>query len=261
MAPQDQMRGQQMDLAGMFRNMAMGNGPSLAQGILQEGLGQSQRDAMSMGLGAQQRGMNVGSAMRAAMRARQQAAANAMNQAAQLRSAEQMGAMGQLGNVLGGMRGMDIGLAQQQAANNMGVAGQNAGNALGLAGQNAQNALTQQQLQATINQNAAGNLQRLIGGIGQAVASVAMPTPAKAFSGGQVAHHAMGGGNVDPGGARTDFGPRGTIAMDSPQRDTVPAMLSPGEIVLPRSVAMAEDSPERAKAFVEAIRRSRKKVA
>lgn len=40
---------------------------------------------------------------------------------------------------------------------------------------------------------------------------------------------------------------------DSPANDTVPAMLSPGEIVLPRSVVQSEDAPSKAKSFVEAL--------
>lgn len=53
--------------------------------------------------------------------------------------------------------------------------------------------------------------------------------------------------------------PGAGIGMDSPANDTVPAMLSPKEIVLPRSVTLAEDAPERAKAFVEAILAAKKK--
>lgn len=40
--------------------------------------------------------------------------------------------------------------------------------------------------------------------------------------------------------------------------DTVSAKLSPGEIVLPRSITKADDAPDKAKAFVEAIRKKHK---
>lgn len=40
---------------------------------------------------------------------------------------------------------------------------------------------------------------------------------------------------------------------DSLKNDKVPAMLSPGEIVIPRSVAQSEDAPDKSKAFVEAV--------
>lgn len=43
-------------------------------------------------------------------------------------------------------------------------------------------------------------------------------------------------------------------AVDSPQNDTVPAMLSPGEIVLPRSVTMAADPVSAAAQFVAMVK-------
>lgn len=49
------------------------------------------------------------------------------------------------------------------------------------------------------------------------------------------------------------------VGGDSPANDTVPAMLSPGEEVLPRSVTMSKDAPERAKKFVEHIKKEHKK--
>ncbi len=58
-----------------------------------------------------------------------------------------------------------------------------------------------------------------------------------------------GGGDVAgavPGKAEVDG--------DSPKNDKVPIEASPGEIVLPRSVALAPDAPERAARFVAAIR-------
>jgi hypothetical protein len=45
---------------------------------------------------------------------------------------------------------------------------------------------------------------------------------------------------------------------DTRSNDTVPAMLSPGEIVLPRTVAQSEDAPEKAKKFVEAIKKQKR---
>lgn len=43
-------------------------------------------------------------------------------------------------------------------------------------------------------------------------------------------------------------------AGDNHRNDTVPAMLSPGEIVLPRSVSQSEDAPDKAAAFVAAVK-------
>jgi hypothetical protein len=47
---------------------------------------------------------------------------------------------------------------------------------------------------------------------------------------------------------------RSLVPGDHPANDVVPAMLSPGEIVLPRSIAQAEDAPEKAASFVRALR-------
>lgn len=47
---------------------------------------------------------------------------------------------------------------------------------------------------------------------------------------------------------------RASLPGDHLENDTVDAKLSPGEIVLPRSVTQTEDAPERAAKFVEAIR-------
>jgi len=45
---------------------------------------------------------------------------------------------------------------------------------------------------------------------------------------------------------------------DTRSNDTVPALLSPGEIVLPRTVAQAEDAPDKAKEFVSAIKKQKR---
>jgi hypothetical protein len=66
----------------------------------------------------------------------------------------------------------------------------------------------------------------------------------KSFVGKHVMNMKVGG--KVPGKAKVDG--------DSSKNDTVPAMLSPGEIVIPRSKVK---DPEKAKAFVEAILRKK----
>lgn len=46
---------------------------------------------------------------------------------------------------------------------------------------------------------------------------------------------------------------KASVAGDSPSNDTVPAMLSPGEIVIPRSVVNSANAPEKAAQFVAAV--------
>lgn len=46
---------------------------------------------------------------------------------------------------------------------------------------------------------------------------------------------------------------RAPVPGDSPANDLVPARLSPGEVVLPRTVSMAPDAPQQAASFVAAL--------
>lgn len=69
------------------------------------------------------------------------------------------------------------------------------------------------------------------------------PAAAMAAHGGQI-EMLKQGGHV-PGKAH--------VRGDSLKNDTVPAMLSPGEIVIPRTIATSEDAPEKAAKFVAAV--------
>lgn len=55
-------------------------------------------------------------------------------------------------------------------------------------------------------------------------------------------------------GGRVDGRP--LVKGDHPANDIVPALLSPGEIVIPRSIAQADDAPEKAAAFVRALQKA-----
>jgi hypothetical protein len=73
-----------------------------------------------------------------------------------------------------------------------------------------------------------------------------------AARGGEIASildgYADAGGKV-PGRAKT--------SGDADENDTVRAVLSPGEVVLPRSVTQSDDSPEMAAEFMNAVRKSK----
>lgn len=83
----------------------------------------------------------------------------------------------------------------------------------------------------------------LAGGAADVIAE-AGPLAALAAKGGMMGKNFKPGGKV-PGKA--------SVAGDSYANDTVPAIVSPGEIVLPRSVTQAKDAPKKAAAFVQAI--------
>lgn len=110
--PQDQSRTQQQSLIQMLQRQAMGQGPSLAQGQLQQAT--DRNIAQSMAMSASGRGPGAaGGAYQAnnmAAMANQQAAADS----AQLRMQEQLQTQGLLGSVLGQTRGMDQNMIQAQ---------------------------------------------------------------------------------------------------------------------------------------------------
>jgi hypothetical protein len=109
-----QARNAQMGLMGQLQQQAMGKGPSLASGQLQQGIeaslkaqqaaAASQRGRISAGLQARQ--LSNGAAEM------QQAASM---QSAQLRMQEQLNAQAGLANLSGQVRGQDLGVAAQQA--------------------------------------------------------------------------------------------------------------------------------------------------
>ena len=108
--------------------------------------------------------------------------------------------------------------------------------------------------QAGVSENTAdlytkqgGQEAGLIGGLigtGGEIAAAGMTPAAGAYEGGEI-HDFLKGGSV-PGRPHVDG--------NSPKNDTVPAMLSPGEIVLPRTIAK-NPQPDRVMEFLNRIRK------
>lgn len=104
----------------------------------------------------------------------------------------------------------------------------------------------QQQANAVSANNAAAQSQGavaggLLGGLGAAGAGY--------FKGAATAAAAHGG--FIPGKAK--------VEGDSPENDTVHALLSPGEVVIPRSVMQSDDPGDKAKEFIEQLKSQPKK--
>jgi hypothetical protein len=247
---------QQQSLVNALQSQAAGNGPSIAQPMLQQATDQNTQQAA--GLMGSQRGMNAGLQGRQIAQQRagiQQQGAQGM---ALLRNQEQLGAQGMLGQTLGTMGQQNLGmlgtaghLGAQDWWNtqqlNQATAAQNAGLNLGAqeinAGVSKQNAdISSKAWAGAINGLSGINLGGGGGGGGAGGGADMLSQGADAFA----AFGAAGGGEI-PGKAR--------VAGDSAANDTVDAELSPGEIVLPRSVAQSENAPEMAAEFVRAIRR------
>lgn len=110
--PQDQTRMQQQNLIQMLQNQAMGRGPSLAQGQLQQATDRNMAQAFAMGASGRGPGAAAGAynANNMAAMANQQAAADS----AQLRMQEQLQTQGLLSSLLGQTRGMDQNLISAQ---------------------------------------------------------------------------------------------------------------------------------------------------
>lgn len=234
--------GQQQGYVDMLRQQATGaGGPSPAQMMLR----QATQDNISGGASmiASQRGLNPALAARMGVDATSAANQRAAGQGALLGAQEQLATRGLLGQALGQQGSQALGrfgtagsLQNTQNANRIANAGMAGSINAGVAGQNAQT-----------DANFWGGL---LNAGGAAIA--------KGFGGGPALAPTGGSGPGFTGeegwtAKNINFADGGEV--DDEENDTVPAMLSPGEIVLPVSVAQSADAPDQAKAFVEAIRR------
>lgn len=220
-AQQNEIYGGQNTLAQALQAQMAGTGPNPAQ---TQFLGNTQSNiANAQGLIASQRGLNPALAARmgasAAAAANQQAAMGS----AILQQQQQLGATQNLQSLYAQMANANLGYQQNyrgaeatQQQINQGVA--------------SQNAQQRAQLAAGAMQAAASGTAMAVGGGKGGQGGGAQPA-AGAAHGGKV----MGKANV-PG--------------DSPANDTVDAKLSPGEIVVPRSMA---SNPDAAKRFIDAL--------
>lgn len=246
------LQGQQQSLAQALLKQSQGAGPNPAQNMLNQATDQNIRQ--NAGMIASQKGINP-------LLARQMAAQNAgmMNQhaagqAATMNAQQRLASQQQLGNLYGNMAGQNLQNVNSSGnlvdQSTLGTEGINAGVA-------AQNAQTGAQEFGSL-MGAAGSLgaAAFSGGGSSAAASTAGASGGN-FGGamsptnnylGNYTFKAKGG--FIPGHAKTKG--------NSPKNDTVPAMLSPGEIVLPRSVTQSQDADQKAKEFVKAIMQKKK---
>lgn len=220
---QQQISNQQQQLTGSLFGAINGQQPSVAQQQLQQTTQGNVANSYAMA------GANLANnpaAARQAMESAAQTNQQAAGQGAQLRAQEITNAQGQLGGVLGQQQSQNL-QANQVAQGYLGQQLQGA--------QSQSQALQNQQAaqQGAFNSAASNSLGGKIIGAATALGSAA----ASAFS---------EGGPV-PGAA--------PVSGNNAKNDTVPAMLSPAEIVLPRSVTLDADAGKKAAAFVEAIRK------
>lgn len=225
---QQQMQNQQQNaLAGQLQQAALGNGPSIAQQQLGQALGQAQNTAASQMAGA--RGLNPALAARLIGQNQAAQAQGAAGQSAMLKFQEQMAGRQELANVLANQRAGNINMF---------------GGATGAQGQqnatNVQNQLGAQQINAGIAQQNTAQQNQITGGLLGAAAGAGMMgafgKDAAPIAGAILKYD---GGKIEG---------NEVVSGDSPKNDNVPAMLSAGEIVIPKSAA---SSKEKAKEFIE----------
>jgi len=234
----------QQDLSKQLASMAQGQGPSLAQPMLEQE--RQKQIAQTAALLGSQRGasQNVGLVGRTAARIGAETGMEAAGQAATLRASEQLRALQQLGELSGQQ------VAQQQAG--AGMYGQSALQAQ----QQALDAQARQEqartsmaaakegARADILGSTLGFAGKLAKGAEGGEASSIPKDKAPEFDIVEFlnAVKPMAHGEKVPGKPKVDG--------DSLKNDTVPALLSPGEIVVPRSAAK---DPEKAAAFAKSV--------
>jgi hypothetical protein len=231
---------EQASLAEALRAQAEGRGPSLAQMQYQRALEASQAAAASQLASA--RGLSPAQAQRLLITRQAGAQAAAASQSAQLRLQEQQAAQAALGNLLGQRRQQEL-LGGQLAAGLYGTAG-----SLG----------TQQAIsQAEIDQRAKG----MVLGYGKEQQEVEQKRSGAIAGAGAAGAEGLFKAMTAARGREMptrEIPGKAKFKGDTRSNDTVPALLSPGEIVLPRSVAQAPDAPQKAMKFVDAIKKQKR---
>jgi hypothetical protein len=261
--------GQQQQLANQLQAQTQGQGPNPAQAQLAQATGQNVQGQAALMAGQRGAGANAGLiARQAAMQggAMQQ---QATGQAATLQAQQQLAAQQQLGQQQQAMQGVaaqQVG-QQQTAAQQFAGAGQGMYQNLTNTYLTGQGQMVQNASQAN-GANSANDLGgKLIGGLAQGVGG-GVAKMAGFAQGGEVPRTQMVHRGKNPhgpashvghycnGGLMASGGPvpgQAAKAGNSYSNDTVPAMLSPGEIVIPRSITQGADPAKNAAKFVQAI--------
>ncbi len=207
----------QNQLAQVLQAQQRGQGPSVANLQLKEAM--DKNAAMGAGQVASQKGINTGLAQRLINQNTSNIQQSTGGQGAMLRAQEQQQATANLGNLY----------------NQMGAQGID--NQRSLAGV----INPSQQVEADTSRQNAAQRSQIAGGLINAGGG-ALSAGAKGGAAGAAHGALIGGQAIHPG--------------DNKKNDIVPAMLSPGEIVIPRSKA---GSPDKAKEFVAALLSEKRK--
>lgn len=222
--------GNQSSVFNQLQAQANGTGPSVAQTQLNQATGQNVANQAALAAGQRGSSANAGLMARQAGMQGANIQQNAAGQAATLRANETTNALGQMGS----LANQQVNQQQTGLQNYSNTALNAQSNVLnGIAGQNS----AAIQNQAGVNSADAQFQSAIIGGIAGGAGA--------ALTAGGNKKVAAAHGAIVPGEA--------TVPGDSPVNDTVQAILSPGEIVIPRSIAEHPNAPEMAAAFIQGL--------
>lgn len=227
----------QMSLAQALQQQSAGVGANPAQNMLNQATDKNIKQ--NAGMIASQKSINPALAQRLIAQNAAQASQEAAGQGALMGAQQQLSAQNQLGNVynqMGGLANQAQGISQTALGNanqiNSGVASANAQNNAGIMGGLLGAGAT------LLAGPLGGAAASALGGSG----SPSMPS-SSSFQMPKLGSSAgfSNGGKIDG---------QAPVQGDHPANDTVPAMLSPGEIVVPRSKA---SNPKLAKQFIDQV--------
>lgn len=205
-------------------------GPSPAELQMQAAL--QQQAAQASGMAAAQRGISPALAARQAQQAMAMAGQQTAQQQAQLRAQEALGAEQLAQQGLQSQRGGRMSYEQLRTQGSLG-----------------QEQMMQEGAESQMNRltkTLTGAAQAMAGKVGMAQGGI-VPEDIHNFAM-AIGQH-VGSMNMQKGGKVPGIAP---VPHDSAENDIVPAMLSPGEIVIPRSIA--KKSPEEVAQFIMALR-------
>lgn len=272
----NQNLGNENQLASALLNNANGMGPNPAQATLNQNTGANVANTAALIAGARGASSNPGLMARQIAQQGAGIQQQGVGQAATLEAQQQLGAeqalgglYGQVGSQIQGEQGVNNNLftgaaGANNAQNNTSVANTGQMNQVnsGVSGEN-----------ATLANGLFNGVAQAAGGAGASLLTSSGGAGGGASTGGMAAAAGLmaGGGTVPDhfkkmasiyhpdmplGPGKTDFKSGGKVPGEpkvkgnSLKNDTVPAMLSPGEVVIPKSIMESENAPEKARDFV-----------
>lgn len=258
----------QSNIYNQLGGIVDGTGPNPAMAALHQATSQNVANQAALMAGARGASTNAGLIARQAAQQGGAIQQQAVGQGATLQAQQALGALGQQGNIAGQQVGNQLTVQQQVAQNALG----NQSTLLGL----------NSQFNAPLAQGQQAYDQKLVGGLlnGGAVAaaglaggkpkvnpndpSVSGLAPGQA---GPSAAYMAEGGMIEADGKENTFDfehiekflhggkvdGKASVKGDSVKNDKVHALLSPGEVVIPRSVMQSADPAGESAKFVQAI--------